>query len=796
LQQEKSWEESIEEALRDAGMEADRGKREPALLIRKMNERIKKKKEKIASIKARLKAVESEHQESLTDFKKKFLQDTEEEVTKAVDKLKAEEEKRVHRLKQDFMKREKEKITEAVEAERKIFEREFGNLTELHKQLGQTQLAIDQHKNKSTTLQDQILQLKFAMEKAQQNENGLRKEIEERDVNHKVQLEAVNKEKEELKEKFMEELNVHREQAHQYSLTIVALEDRLLKMNRSRKKVDEDLMYSRHYKDSFSISGRVSPPRSPKRTISRPTSPRKTYKRDVSVLTELSYLEEDRTRKEEMRRLEQLNTTLRREAADSKREAAEQHDVVRGLKRDLAGATAKLSDLTGELDDSQKERIEELLSRISKQDEELFTLRKQLVELSELVEKQKEELLRRDDKLKEQLYVTKVQEKKLEEKGNKIVEMIKTQENMKEEEEIERIEGDKQVLASREITAAGARCLGDRHDQTIARQREALAEMRLKLKDLEVFKPPFPSQQAALQQVSLMKRELTELRTELSLRERDMYKDENELQTETRLSRELLNSANQELAVEKMAHSETREALDASEQTYLNLMRAVCSLLDMEAPQRFGTITNIPQKERAKITTERQKIMDDIIQRLDGLNKRLSRKEKLLGGYERDLGQLRDTENLAGRKSAEAISLSNSLQSKQNEIDCLREALKRTRDELDQQKRMNKSLSQKKVFKMDVDRQSEKEGKSHSCYQDEEKKYKEEMKKKKQAEKLKKKSYEIESLKKELRSADLELSETAAKLHEFQAQSEAISSPRRKPEEEAEPALEELWKHA
>ena len=41
-----------------------------------------------------------------------------------------------------------------------------------------------------------------------------------------------------------------------------------------------------------------------------------------------------------------------------------------------------------------------------------------------------------------------------------------------------------------------------------------------------------PSQHAALQQVSLMKRELTDLRTELSLRERDMYKDENELQAE------------------------------------------------------------------------------------------------------------------------------------------------------------------------------------------------------------------------------------------------------------------------
>lgn len=43
------------------------------------------------------------------------------------------------------------------------------------------------------------------------------------------------------------------------------------------------------------------------------------------------------------------------------------------------------------------------------------------------------------------------------------------------------------------------------------------------------------------------------------------------------------------------------------------------------------------------------------------------------------------------------LCFQNSMQSKQNEIDCLREALKRTRDELDQQKRLNKSLSQKKV---------------------------------------------------------------------------------------------------
>ncbi|XP_065060933.1 forkhead-associated domain-containing protein 1-like [Rhopilema esculentum] len=797
LEQERNWEQSIEDALLDAGMEVDRGKKEPPHLIRKMKERIMKKKEKIVNLKARLKAVGGEHEESLKNFKTKFLQDTEEEVTKAVEKLKRDEEKKIQDLSHEFLKREKQKIAEAIETERKIFEREFGNLTELHKQLGQTQLAIDQHKSKSLTLEDQVLQLKFAMEKAQQNENELRREIEELHVNHKVQLEAVNQDKEEVKQKCLEEINVYREQAHQYSLTIVALEDKLLKLSKSRKKTDDDLTYMKQYRDSFSLTGKTSPrPKSPKRMISRPTSPRKVYKRDAANLTDISLLEQDVRRKEEIERLEQLVIALRKEAGDARRQTNEQSEVVRGLRRDLAGASARLSDITGELDDTQKQKIEELQTRIVKQDEELFVQRKQLTELSALLEKQKKELLKRDDKLKEQIFVTKEQEKKLKEKGKEIVQLIRTHEDKEDEGDAEKLEIAKQAFASQEVVAAGARCLGDKHDQTILRQREAIAEMRQRIKDLEQFQPPYPSQQAALQQVGIMKRELAELRSELAIREQDMYKDETQLQSETRVSRELLNSVNQELAIEKLAHNETRDALDISERIYIDLMRAVCGLLDMEVPKKVGTIIHVPPKEKEKLINGRNNILETIIKRLDALQKRLGRKEKLLGGYEKDLTQLRDTEELAGRKSAETISLSTSLRSKQNEIDCLREALKRVREELDQQKRLNKSLSQRKVFKMDLEQQREKENRGHHCYEDDETKHKEEMKKRKQAEKLKRKSYEIESLKKELRSADLELSETAARLHEFQTNQSRLS-PREEPiEETAEPAFEELWKHS
>ena len=40
------------------------------------------------------------------------------------------------------------------------------------------------------------------------------------------------------------------------------------------------------------------------------------------------------------------------------------------------------------------------------------------------------------------------------------------------------------------MTALGAQCRGERHEQIIMRQREALAELRIRIKSLEQSKPP------------------------------------------------------------------------------------------------------------------------------------------------------------------------------------------------------------------------------------------------------------------------------------------------------------------
>ncbi len=111
-----------------------------------------------------------------------------------------------------------------------------------------------------------------------------------------------------------------------------------------------------------------------------------------------------------------------------------------------------------------------------------------------------------------------------------------------------------------ELTSIGAQCRGERHEQVIARQKEALNELRQKIKALEQTRPTVPLSQLQMQQqIILLKKQLAEFRANQALSE-DISK---QAILASRGDESLLNLHEQTCAYE------TQSILDSSEETVI-----------------------------------------------------------------------------------------------------------------------------------------------------------------------------------------------------------------------------------
>lgn len=108
-----------------------------------------------------------------------------------------------------------------------------------------------------------------------------------------------------------------------------------------------------------------------------------------------------------------------------------------------------------------------------------------------------------------------------------------------------------------ELTALGAQCKGERHEQVISRQREALNELRQRVKQLESTRPQLPAQQQQMQQqIMLLKKQLAEMRASQALTD--------DINKQAQLARGHGDHASL-MIEEKTAHYETQTALEATE---------------------------------------------------------------------------------------------------------------------------------------------------------------------------------------------------------------------------------------
>ena len=332
-------------------------------------------------------------------------------------------------------------------------------------------------------------------------------------------------------------MNIHKEQIKQHSITIVNFEKEVKLL---REKELEYLTQIEKLKSSSTKIIHMAKPSSP------PPPP------TIVKVKETSGFDYDALTKT----IELLKT----ECSTYKSRLSEQEDLIKMLRRDLAGASAKLSDTHGELSEKQKRELERNRQLVLDQQRELSDSRAHLAKLSEIVDKQTKQLEALKSELNKSKSLVDKYQKTAEENGLLAIELKNKLDNMetqmKKVENVKREEG----KISTELTAIGAQCKGERHEQVIQRQREALNELRQKLKIIEQTRPACPtSQQQLQQQIMLLKKQLAEVRASQALTD-DIAKQAN-------LARG--NDQTFLMLEEKTAHYETQTALEASEESVI-----------------------------------------------------------------------------------------------------------------------------------------------------------------------------------------------------------------------------------
>ncbi|NXD17489.1 FHAD1 protein, partial [Nothocercus nigrocapillus] len=342
-----------------------------------------------------------------------------------------------------------------------------------------------------------------------------------------------------------------------------------------------------------------------------------------------------------------------RELATAQKAILSKEAVIAGLTKELAEAKARMSDMKGELSEKQKVELEWNLSRVKCQESELSVLREKLYEMSNLVDKKDKDLKAAAEELRYKLLT----------------------------------DFAFQDLAL-DLADLGAKCRGLRHEETIRRQKEGLAELRERIKLLEKAQAAtFASQ--GLEPLVVLKRDLPEK----TVQRAGLAKEHLPLRMPQGSSSKLPSrfpSESSPGAAEEPANVEVSDALDLSEKMYLDLIRALGALMNMKELTGMQSVRHLPQEERENVGLQRQKDLELLYDKICKLKSRLERKEEMLKDYESSAEQLR-LNQVSLHTCREAVTkLEDEVCREAEENALLKEALERTRVQLNQEKRLNR----------------------------------------------------------------------------------------------------------
>ncbi|XP_054397314.1 forkhead-associated domain-containing protein 1 isoform X16 [Pongo abelii] len=481
--------------------------------------------------------------------------------------------------------------------------------------------------------------------------------VEERLILQQKMVKALQDEQESQRHGFEDEIMEYKEQIRQHSQTIVSLEEKLQKVTQHHKKIEGEIAT---LKDN-----------DPAQKEERPQDPL------VAPTTESSA--------KDMAYEHLIDDLLA-----AQKEILSQQEVIMKLRKDLTEAHSRMSDLRGELNEKQKMELEWNVALVQQQSKELSLLKEKMAQMSSLVEKKDREL----KALKEALRATQEKHRlqlntEKEQKPRKKTQMCDTS------VQIEPIHTEAFSSSQEQsFSDLGVRCKGSRHEEVIQRQKKALSELRVRVKELEKARSPDHKDH---KNESFL--DLKNLRMENNV-QKILLDAKPDLPTLSRIDilapQNGLCNARFSSAMEKSGKMDVAEALELSEKLYLDMSKTLGSLMNIKNMSGHVSMKYLSRQEREKVNQLRQRDLDLVFDKITQLKNQLGRKEELLRGYEKDVEQLRRSKVSIEMYQSQVAKLEDDIYKEAEEKALLKEALERMEHQLCQEKRINRAIRQQK----------------------------------------------------------------------------------------------------
>ncbi|CAH8837487.1 unnamed protein product [Trichobilharzia szidati] len=704
-----------------------------------------------------MKTTEIEHQEELIKTKslvqnewKSIMDDTIAKLNyENADKIQkaVEEVSRVENMRQEQILSVKETLIEELENKLRetrqiLAEKQITYENELNEAKEASQL-VPILKQQIETKDNQIDELKCQLDKQNLANENLKEEIEKACELH-----------------WKSEVDSHREQIRQHARTICVMEERLVKLTKQLKESKSEVTKLKRTNTELQNEHKQLQIRLTD-AHNRLQSMRKTSARHGDDMNRQPQPSSDSCSDENSNA--KLIENLRHEISRLQTIIKDQTNTIEVLHSDLSGTQAQLSDLKGELTESQKLEIEETLNNNKKMNTELMNTKAQLTRLKESSNEMHQQLNEKDDVIRKQKSAIQELHKLNDENESTIKRLKDTIDHERHEYAKRQEQMNSSSKLTQELIALGTECKGERHHEIISKQREALSQLRQRLRSQFTYTPSQGNAESDeyIRQISFLKRENAELRSKALLSE--VVPSLNAI---TNNSPPALGDGSDSdpfndprLPIDNIGLRNAMDALHTSEECYLNLVRSISNHLEIDRLPGQRSLIQVPKIERENVKKERQNTIELLSQRIEILRNQLQAKEDLLNEYERDINRLKQAEALADAKSEQVEHFISELQSKTTEIQLLRQSLENTREALMNEQRTVAALKKSRTSTPNSNVSSIKVNQTpkKQVRQSDEQNFKEQRQKKMNQEKLKRKDYEIDALKTELEARDKKL---------------------------------------